>query len=94
MLELTFIGPECMTWISPVVLAPRKYGTYWLCVDYRRFNSVTVRDSYPLPRIEEFIDRFGDAKYIYTLEWSSEYFEIPLKKYDHYKTTFVFHSGS
>lgn len=43
-------------WISPVVFTPKKDGSLWICVDCRRLNAMAVRDSYPIPRMEECTD--------------------------------------
>lgn len=58
---------------SPVVLVPKNDGTMRFCVDYRKFNAVTVRDSYPLPQIDECIDSVSDATVFITLYCNSGY---------------------
>lgn len=54
------IEPIITPWDSPVVLATKKDGTYMFCVDCRRLNKIIVRDFYPLPRMDEWIDILGD----------------------------------
>lgn len=66
-LKLGVIDPPTTPRASPVVLVPKKDGTCLFCVDYRILNETTVRDSYPLPRMDEFIDSLGDSKYMSTL---------------------------
>ena len=52
---------DCSPWASPIVLV-EKDGTVRFCVDYRKVNSVTKLDAYPMPRIEEVLESIGSAK--------------------------------
>jgi hypothetical protein len=63
------------------------------CIDYRRLNTVTVRDSYPLPRMDECIDSLGDARVFSTLDCNSGYWQITVSPQDKEKTTFTSHEG-
>ena len=87
------IEPTSTEWASPVVFVPKKDGTMRFCVDYRKQNAVTVRDSYPLPRMDEFIDSLGDATVFTTLDCSSRYWQVEIAEEDRDKTTFTSHSG-
>lgn len=62
MLANEFITPSSSPWSAPVVMVPKKDGSLRFCIDYRRLNAVTVRDVYPLPRIDDFLDHLGGAK--------------------------------
>ena len=93
MLEAGVIEPAQSAWASPVVLVPKPDGSLRFCVDYRRLNAVTIRDSYPLPRMDECIDSLGDATLFTTLDCNSGYWQIPVSKKDQDKTTFVCHAG-
>ena len=67
MLEHDLIKASCSSWSSPVVLVPKErgqHGQYRLCFDYRKLNNVTKSDSYPMPRVDDCIDKVGNAKYI------------------------------
>ena len=61
MLDLKVIEPSNSEWAAPIVFAPKKDGSLRLCIDYRRLNAATIRNSYPIPRIHECIDSLGDA---------------------------------
>ncbi len=65
-------------WSSPCILVPKPDGTSRLCTDYRRVNAVTVPDSYPLPRIEDCIDRIGSAVFVSKLDLLKGYWQVPL----------------
>jgi len=57
---------------------PKPNGTYHFCTDFRKLNSVTKADSFPLPRIEDCIDKIGRAKYVTTLDLLKGYWQVPL----------------
>jgi hypothetical protein len=73
MLRAGVIEPDTSEWASPVVLVPKPDGSMRFCIDYRRLNTVTVRDSYPLPRMDECIDSLGDARVFSALDCNSGY---------------------
>ena len=57
-------------WAAPVVLVKKKDSTLRMCVDYRRLNGMSEMDAYPMPRIDDLIDRLGEARFITTLDLS------------------------
>ena len=93
MLKKGFIEPANTDWASTVVLVPKTDGSLRFCIDYRRLNAMTVRDAYPIPRMDEFIDSLGDAVIFSTLEFNSDYWQIPMSDEDRDKTAFVSHWG-
>jgi hypothetical protein len=65
-------------WSSPVVLVTKKNGEVRFCVDYRRLNSLTVKDSYPLPIIQDTLGALGGCKYFCTMDLASGFWQIPV----------------
>ena len=78
MLKNKLIQPSESPWASSVVLVRKKNSKLRFCVDYRKLNSVTRRDCYPLPRIDELLDMFGQAKYFTTLDLASGYWQVAM----------------
>ena len=75
--------------VSPIVLERKKCGGLHLCVDYRRLNSVTVPDAYPLPRINESLDALHGVKYFSTIDLVSGYWQITMDPDDQSKKAFT-----
>ena len=94
MLHKGVISPVQSEWASPVVIVPKSDGSLRFCVDYRKLNAMTVRDTYPLPRMDECIDSLGDAKIFSTLDCNSGYWQVPIHPEDKEKTTFTSHAGT
>ena len=67
-LKLGVIVPSQSEWASPVLLVPKPDGTKRFCIYYRRLNLLTVKDSYPLPRMDDCLDSLGEAKYFSTFQ--------------------------
>lgn len=67
-------------WSSPIVLVAKKDGTMRFCVDFRQVNAQTQFDAYPMPRLEELVERVGGARFITTLDLSKGYWQVPLAK--------------
>ena len=93
MLDRGIITPSTSPWASPVVLANKKDGTKRFCIDYRKLNNFTVKDSFPLPRIDESIDSLSGAKYFCTLDLASGYWQVPLDDDAKLKSAFVVPGG-
>jgi len=94
MLETKVVRPSTSEWASPVVVVPKKDGSPRFCVDYRRLNAVTKKDSYPIPRMEVFIESLGDARVFSKLDCNAGYWQIPMALDDINKTAFTCHMGA
>lgn len=68
MLQHGVVQPSFSPWSSPVVMVKKKDGSWRFCIDYRKLNSVTHRDAYPLPRIDSTLDTLAGAKLFTTLD--------------------------
>ena len=80
-------------WSSPIVLVTKKDGTKRFCVDYRKLNSVTVKDSYPIPRTDETLDSLTGSKWFSTLDLCSGYWLVELDEDAKQKSAFVVRGG-
>ena len=72
------VEPSKSAWSAPILMVPKKDGSYRFCVDYRRLNKVTKKDAYPLPYISAILDRLRDAKYLSSLDIKSAYWQVPM----------------
>ena len=93
MLENDIISPSVSPWSSPVVLVKKSDGTMRFCIDYRKLNQITRKDSHPLPRITEASDSLGGANYFSTLDLRSGYWQIEMDADSKEKTVFITHNG-
>ena len=89
MLHHDIIRPSQSPWSSPVIIIGKKDGGSRLVVDYRQLNSLTRKDSYPLPRIDDTLDCLGGASYFSVLDFCSGYFQIPLAEQSKQYTAFT-----
>ncbi|KAF0735495.1 hypothetical protein Ae201684_008062 [Aphanomyces euteiches] len=88
-LDLGLIRPSKSPWSSPVLMIRKPDGSIRFCIDYRKLNSVTVKDSYPMPRIDDLLDVLGRAKHFSTMDIASEYWNVPMAKDSIEKTAFT-----
>ena len=80
-------------WSAPVVLVTNKYGGTRFCVDYRRLNNATIKDAYPLPRIDDTLDILVGKQWFSTLDLASGYWPVSLSQEARIKTASATHSG-
>ena len=88
MLKYGVIEPSDSSWASPMVVV-KKDESLRLCVDYGTLNSITKTDVYPMPRVDELVDRLGQAKLITTLDLSKGYWQVPVAKEDRLKDSLL-----
>ena len=93
MLDQDIVQPTSSPWASPIVLVKKKDGSMRFCVDYRRLNSITKLDVYPLPRIDETLDVLAGARFFTTLDLASGYWQVTVDPAAREKTAFVTHTG-
>ena len=85
------IEPSFSAWSFPVVLVPKKNNKDWrMCVDYRKLNNITIKDSYSLPLIDEILLQIGNnSQILSTIDLFSGYHQIPMAPEDKEKTAFT-----
>ena len=72
------VQPSSSPWASPVVFVPKKDATARFCIDYRRLNTISRKDVYPLLRIEDILSTLGESKYFCTLDLATGFWQIKL----------------
>jgi hypothetical protein len=80
LLEQGFVRPSASPWGSPVLFVEKKYGTKRICIDYRMLNSMTIKNKYPLPRIEDLLDRLKKAKFFSKIDLRSGYHQMKIRE--------------
>ena len=78
LLEKDFIEPSSSSWSSPCILVPKPDGSYQMCTDYRKINSVTKTDTFSIPRMDDCIDKVGKAKYVTKFDLLKGFWQVPL----------------
>ncbi len=71
------------------MLVKKKDGSLRFCVDYRRLNSITKKDAYPLPRVDDLLDSLSDAQWFSTIDLRSGYWQVEVDPADREKTAFA-----
>ena len=89
MLQMGVIEESHSIWSSPVVLVPKQDGTFRFCNDFCKLNKVSAFDAYPMPRVDELIERLGPDRFISTLDLTKGYWQVPLTQQAREKTAFA-----
>ena len=88
LLDKSFIRPSVSPWGAPVLFVKQKGSTFRMCIDYRKINQLTIKNKYPLPRINELFDQLQGAAYFSKMDLRSGYHQIRVGDQDVQKTAF------
>ena len=88
LLEKGFIRPCVSPWGAPVLFVKKRDGTFRLCIDYRQLNKLTVKNKYPLPRIDDLFDQLKGASIFSKIDLRSGYHQLKIKNTDVHNMVF------
>jgi len=88
LLDKGFIQPSISPWGAPVLFVKKKDGSLRMCIDYRQLNKVTIKNKYPLPRIDDLFDQLQGASYFSKIDLRSGYHQLRVRGVDVPKTAF------
>nr|GEW57024.1 putative reverse transcriptase domain-containing protein [Tanacetum cinerariifolium] len=83
-----FIRPSSSPWRAPVLFVKKKDGSFWMCIDYRELNKLTVKNRYPLPRIDDLFDKLQGSSVYSKIDLRSGYHQLRVREEDIPKTAF------
>jgi hypothetical protein len=88
LLDLGLIHPSVSPWGAPIIFIRKKDGSWRLCIDYRQLNKATIKNQYPLPRIDDLFDQMKGAMVFSKINLRSGYHQLRIKEDDISKTAF------
>jgi hypothetical protein len=88
LLKKGYIHPSVLPWGALVLFMKKKDGTLRLCINFRQLNKVTIKNKYPLPRIDDLLNQLKDVKIFSKIELRSRYHNVRIKDEEINKTTF------
>ncbi|KAD3066456.1 hypothetical protein E3N88_34336 [Mikania micrantha] len=88
LLDKCFIRPSVSPWGAPVLFVKKKDGSMRMCIDYRELNKLTIKNKYPLPRIDDLFDQLQGASWFSKIDLRSGYHQLKVREQDIPKTTF------
>ena len=88
LLDKGFIRPSVSPWGAPVLFVKKKDGSMRLCIDYRQLNQVTIKNKYPLPRIDDLFDQLQGTQVYSKIDLRSGYHQLKIREGDIQKTAF------
>ena len=86
MVTAGFIQPSSSPWSAPVCIVSKKYGTPRFCVDFRKINSITTKDAYPLPKRDYTFKALACSRWFHIVDMQTGYWQIKRDTRDQYKT--------
>jgi hypothetical protein len=89
LLDKGYIRPSASPWGAPIIFVPQKDGTQRMCVDYHSHNEVTIKNKYPLPRIDDLFDQLKGACFFSKIDLRSGYHQLKIRATDIPKITFI-----
>jgi len=93
LLDKEYIQPSASPWGSPVLFVKKKDRSMRMCIDYRSLNAVTIKNKYPLPRIDDLLDELQKAKFFSKINLRFSYHQMKIRPSDILKTAFVTRYG-
>jgi hypothetical protein len=93
MLQTGLVTPSLSPHASPVLLVKKKDGSWRFCVDYRKLNANTIKNKFPMPIIDEFLDEIAGSKYFTKLDLNSGFHQIRMAEANEFKSSFKTHHG-